>query len=158
MQELEKILEKMKEIKDGNRKEKLYAKYPPNSKNQGILNAYSQGYEDGTDNFYNATVEIIRKHMNDGKCGNCSRRKFYQKGYEDGNKNNDEWIPVDERLPEGKALACDKYGEIMIGYICGNANGGYDCEGDGYEIFNVLAWRTLPEPYQAERSDNNDGE
>ena len=32
MQELEKILEEMREIKDGNRKEKLYAKYPPNSK------------------------------------------------------------------------------------------------------------------------------
>lgn len=29
MQELEKIIEKMKEIKDGNRKEKIYAKYPP---------------------------------------------------------------------------------------------------------------------------------
>ena len=76
MQELEKILEELKRIKDGNRKEKLYAKYPPNSKDQEVLNAYSQGYEDGTDNFYNVAVEIIRKHMNDG------------------------WIPVDERLPE----------------------------------------------------------
>ena len=73
--------------------------------------------------------DIIRKHMNDG------------------------WIPVEERLPEGKALACDKYGEIMIGYICGNANGGYDCEGDGYEMFNVLAWRPLPEPCRPERSE-----
>ena len=76
MQELEKILEEMNEIKDGNRKEKLYAKYPPNSKDQEVLNAYSQGYEDGTDNFYNAAAEIIRKHINDG------------------------WIPVEERMPE----------------------------------------------------------
>ena len=66
MQELEKILEELKRIKDGNRKEKLYAKYPPNGKDQEVLNAYSQGYEDGTDNFYNAVVYIIRKHMNDG--------------------------------------------------------------------------------------------
>ena len=66
MQELEKILEEMRGIKDGNRKEKLYAKYPPNSKDQKVLNAYSQGYEDGTDNFYNAVVDIIRKYMNDG--------------------------------------------------------------------------------------------
>lgn len=66
MQELEKILEEMRGIKDGNRKEKLYAKYPPNSKDQEVLNAYSQGYEDETDNFYNAVVDIIRKHMNDG--------------------------------------------------------------------------------------------
>ena len=63
MQELEKILEELKRIKDGNRKEKLYAKYPPNSKDQEVLNAYSQGYEDGTDNLYNAADEIIRKHM-----------------------------------------------------------------------------------------------
>lgn len=75
MQVLEKILKELKRIKDGNRKEKLYAKYPPNSKDQEVLNAYSQGYEDGTDNFYNAIVEMIRNHMNDG------------------------WIPVeDERL------------------------------------------------------------
>lgn len=75
MQVLEKILKELKRIKDGNRKEKLYAKYPPNSKDQEVLNAYSQGYEDGTDNFYNAAAGIIRNHMNDG------------------------WIPVeDERL------------------------------------------------------------
>ena len=69
----------------------------------------------------------------------------------------DGWIPVEDALPEGKALACDKYGEIMIGYIDGNANGGYDCEGDGYEMFNVLAWYPLPEPYKPERSNNHDG-
>ena len=63
MQELEKILEEMRQIKDGNRKENLYAKYPPNGKDQEVLNAYSQGYEDGTDNFYNAVVDIIRKHL-----------------------------------------------------------------------------------------------
>ena len=37
MQGLEKILEEMKEIKDGNRKEKLYEKYPPDSKEQECL-------------------------------------------------------------------------------------------------------------------------
>ena len=44
--------------------------------------------------------DIIRKHMNDGKCGECSRRKWYQKGFEDGSKNNDSWVSVDDRLPE----------------------------------------------------------
>lgn len=75
MQKLEKILEEMKKIKDENMAEKLYAKYLPDSDEQKILNAYSQGYEDGTDNFYNVMVEIIRKHMNDG------------------------WIPTKERMP-----------------------------------------------------------
>ena len=39
--------------------------------------------------------KIIYKHMFSkdidipNKCGECSRRKWYQKGYEDGRKNND---------------------------------------------------------------------
>ena len=41
IQELEKILEEMKKIKDENRAEKLYAKYLPDSDEQKILNAYS---------------------------------------------------------------------------------------------------------------------
>ena len=82
MQELEKILEEMRQIKDGNRKENLYAKYPPNGKDQEVLNAYSQGYEDGTDNFYNAVVYIIRKYM-----------------------ENDGWIPVDKYgLPKEEGI------------------------------------------------------
>ena len=65
MNVLEKILEEMKKIKDGNRKEKLYGKYPPQNKRQETLNAYSQGYEDGTDNFYNAIIPIIRTCMDE---------------------------------------------------------------------------------------------
>ena len=60
MNVLEKILEEMNKIKDGNRKEKLYAKYPEKNKRQEILNIYSQGYEDGTDDFYNAIVPLVR--------------------------------------------------------------------------------------------------
>ena len=60
MNVLEKILEEMNKIKDGNRKEKLYAKYQAKNKRQEILNIYSQGYEDGTDNFYNAIVPLVR--------------------------------------------------------------------------------------------------
>ena len=130
MQELEKILEEMREIKDGNRKEKLYAKYPPNSKDQKVLNAYSQGYEDGTDNFYNAVVDIIRKYMtNDpaGKApkvenildkieaehpykvpGNHNTYSQYNEGWQDaidrvrGKLENlaGGWIPVERRLPQ----------------------------------------------------------
>src|SRR5690625_2036033 len=55
----------MRQIKDGNRKDNLYAKYPPNGKEQEVLNAYSQRYEEGTDNFYNVVVYIIRKYKQD---------------------------------------------------------------------------------------------
>lgn len=37
----------------------------------------------------NRAEEIIRQHMNDEKCGECSRRKWYQKGFEDGKKSVD---------------------------------------------------------------------
>ena len=43
---------------------------------------------------------IIRSHMDDvPKCGECSRKKLYQIGYEDGKKDKD-WISVEDRLPE----------------------------------------------------------
>lgn len=54
-----KVLDYIKKIKDGNRKEHLYAKYPPRTHEQENLNCYSQGYEDGTDNFYNALQSFL---------------------------------------------------------------------------------------------------
>ena len=124
MQELEKILEEMRGIKDGNRKEKLYAKYPPNSKDQKVLNAYSQGYEDGTDNFYNAVVDIIRKYMNDG------------------------WIPVEERLPEKEystVLCVTDKNHYFVGVY--NRKKRFRT-GDIYAEGEVIAWMPL-EPYRS---------
>lgn len=123
MQELEKILEEMRQIKDGNRKENLYAKYPPNGKDQEVLNAYSQGYEDGTDNFYNAIVEMIRKHMNDG------------------------WISVEERLPDNNedVLVTTDAGLITFGYF---SHGKWITD---QEPDYPIAWRPLPEAYLPER-------
>ena len=131
MQKLEKILEELKRIKDGNRKEKLYAKYPPNSKDQEVLNAYSQGYEDGTDNFYNAAVEIIRNHVNDG------------------------WIPVEERLPEygKKVLAYGKGGEIDIASLYSRDKHMWLVGSMCSVAFDIIAWRTLPAPYRPERNE-----
>ena len=40
---------------------------------------------------------IIRSHMDEvQKCGECSRRKWYQKGFEDSKKDNG-WIPYTEQ-------------------------------------------------------------
>lgn len=50
----------MNEIKENNRKEKLYAKYPAETAEQKTLNSYSQGYEDGTDNFYNGLKRYVQ--------------------------------------------------------------------------------------------------
>lgn len=132
MQELEKTLEELKRIKDGNRKEKLYAKYPPNSKDQEVLNAYSQGYEDGTDNFYNAAAEIIRNHMDDG------------------------WTPVEERLPIPNKeiwVTVKRNGNVFTSTDGMTEKGHFW----NYEKENILAWKEkelIPEPYRPERSMN----
>lgn len=123
---LEKILEEMKKIKDGNRKETLYAKYPPKGEQEKILNGYSQGYEDGTDNFYNAMVDIIRKHINDG------------------------WIPVEERLPEDEEMVL-----VTCQTKTGRKSVNRAWYGEGFwhgtgSMSGVIAWRPLPEPYQPE--------
>ena len=88
--------------------------------------------------------KIIRKHMNDG------------------------WIPVQERLPEEKKSVLvqwekyDRHLNVTLTYL--DVMWLDDAEEKVFETINgvpngkVIAWRSLPEPYQAERSDNNDGE
>ena len=57
-----KLLKEMKFIKDSNRNTDIFANYDkPINKEQATLNAYSQGYEDGTDNFYNAVKYKLNK-------------------------------------------------------------------------------------------------
>ena len=110
--------------------------------------------------------EIIRSHMDDvPKCGECSRRKWYQIGYEDGKKNNG-WIPVEDKLPEEKGwyqcTCSDKeiwnddivrdlyyYPEIkeFVDNIRYEANGLKDIE-KYYWTKYVTAWQPLPEPYK----------
>ena len=55
-----KVLKRMEEIKSENRKENLFAKYQPKDIKQEKLNSYSQGYEDGTDNFYNGLKGLLK--------------------------------------------------------------------------------------------------
>lgn len=97
---------------------------------------------------------IIRSHMDDvPKCGECSRRKFYMQGYEDG-KKNDGWIPVSEKLPEED----ERYkGRKAIDVLVTTSNGrvtkvqrqskyDYWCWGRIYG--EPTAWQPLPEPYK----------
>lgn len=43
-------------------------------------------------------IEIINSQPKVEKCGDCSRRKFYQLGYNDG-YNANKRIPCSEKLP-----------------------------------------------------------
>ena len=83
--------------------------------------------------------DIIRKHMNDG------------------------WIPVEERLPEEKKSVLvqwekyDRHLNVTLTYL--DVMWLEDEEDVVFETINgipngkVIAWRPLPEPYQAERSE-----
>lgn len=94
---------------------------------------------------------IIRSHMDDvPKCGECSRRKWYQKGYEDGKKDND-WIPYTEQnMPKKEGIylvTCDdkeypvkrmRFKEDLWYWTYGIYDG------------RILAYQSLPEPYKEE--------
>ena len=79
--------------------------------------------------------DIIRKHMDDG------------------------WIPVEERFPEygKKVLAYGKSGEIDIASLYSRDKHMWLVGSMCSVAFDIIAWRTLPEPYRPERSDNHDG-
>lgn len=82
MNVLEKILEEIREV------EKEY------------VTGHKVLYALGATGMATEISNIIRSHMDEiPNCEGCSRRKWYQKGIEDGKKDND-WIPVEEKLPE----------------------------------------------------------
>lgn len=79
---------------------------------------------------------------------------------EQSSKSNDGWIPVGkDNIPQKEVLACDRYGEMMIGYLTyvGGPDSEFDsefiCESSESLMSDVLAWRPLPEPYKPERSE-----
>lgn len=172
MQELEKIMEEIEE--------KTFT--------GGVLKGYV---------LLNDVKDIIRKHLSrentpeitrsprDNKCGECSRRKWYMKGYEDAlkedgvseefledcrrtaqkyKKDNDGWIPADDRLPEEEVSVLvqwekyDKYLNVTLTYL--DVMWLDDAEEKVFETINgvpngkVIAWRPLPEPYRPERSND----
>ena len=128
--------------------------------------------------------KIIHKHIFSkdtditNKCGNCSRRKWYQKGYDDG-KKNDGWIPVEKDLPKNgsevwvvlestygtgyrsyssaRYLYFENYGESHwcdehYGYLEWDK---YSDGRGGSSQYKVIAWQPIV-PYRPERSDNHD--
>ena len=66
-------------------------------------------------------------------------------------ENHNGWIACSERLPETyTVLCCDKYGEMLVGhpYFDEVSNTNYSAESDNEMMYNCIAWKPLPEPYQ----------
>lgn len=76
--------------------------------------------------------EIIRSHMDE--------------------EEDDGWISVKKRLPEGKeVIAQNKDGEMLIGYVYYSEEmEWYECESESMYLTNVIAWQPLPEPMRKE--------
>ena len=78
------------------------------------------------------------------------------------------WIPCSETedIPDHEVLACDKYGEMMFGYLsyedeqwmCKSygdvmyapGDEQWMCESDGDVMYDPIAWCEKPEPYREE--------
>lgn len=196
MQELEKILEEIE------KKQVMWPLFDEEDRTTGIINV-------------NVVKGIIRKHLsceNDQEttrsprdsCGECSRRKWYQIGYEDGKDTdvitkiltemqevkeivlspkdgdcfgvpcdgddcllcvvdkcieivqkhaNGGWIPVHkDNVPDHEILACDRYGNELIGYLDYDSEvEEFVCESNDVIMYQIIAWMEKPEPYSQER-------
>lgn len=94
------------------------------------------------------------------KRADCTRRKFYQQGY-NGGLNANRWIPCSEELPTDNEIS-EYYDSVIVTLDNGRvANGCYrnkdeewwvDAEdGEHYYINatgHVVAWMPLPEQYK----------
>ena len=96
---------------------------------------------------------IIRSHMDEvPNCGKCSRREWYQKGFEDGKKDND-WIPVEEKLPEEyERYKGRKVIDVLVTTAQGKVTKVQRQSHNGYWWWGRIygeptAWQPLPEPY-----------
>ena len=136
MQELEKILEEIKRVE-----------------NEYINEEHEMMFKLGAACIVSEIKDIIRKHMNDNPCGDCSRKKWYQVGYKDGKNDNNGWIPVEERLPTREE--CEKSNNK---FFVQTENGEnfcceYDTLANGYDDplwscnVPIIAWHPLPEKY-----------
>lgn len=94
MQELEKILEEIE-------KEAMNNPEVGRKQYEGMMRA----------------MNIIRKHMNDGNCGECSRRKWYLKGYED-RKDADVIDKILLEMQEVKEIVLSPKGGDCFGEPC----------------------------------------
>lgn len=107
----------------------------------------------------NLIIECIEEQENiEIKCSNCSRRKFYQEGYQDG-LNSNRWILCSDKLPKNQddefyplIYITNIYGVVQLGFYREDDKQWYiwnEWTGDTVVVDNsyVIAWQPRPESY-----------
>lgn len=95
-------------------------------------------------------VDVLEIQPQADKCSDCSRRKFYQQGYQDG--LNADWIPCEERLPSENIEVLVTVEEIDGGKYTKTSW----LQEEQWVIKKtplepkVIAWQPLPAPYKKE--------
>ena len=61
------------------------------------------------------------------------------------------WIPCSEtvEIPDHEIIACDKYGELIIGYL-EYKDEQWLCASETEIMYDPIAWMEKPEPYKGE--------
>lgn len=80
-------------------------------------------------------------------CPECMEQFLKFWNMEDGR----EWIPLTpEQMPSECVLACDKTGEVLIGWIHIDepSSTEFATENEHEIMYNTIAWMPLPEPYK----------
>lgn len=93
--------------------------------------------------------QIIRRYLKGESCGECSRRKWYQAGYEDAkmNKDAEEWVLADDGLPEDGESVLITYRGISGTYHVDVDEYDSECGWSSGWDNDIIAWAELPEPY-----------
>ena len=117
--------------------EKILEEIDQEKKNAALSIRHTTGYKAGQIRMAERIEEIIRKHM------------------------NDDWVSVEERLPEEPKENPEFEGKKIELYLVTVKGTKYTFRAmwngkfftDGWSKCNVIAWRPLPEPYRLERSE-----
>lgn len=104
-------------------------------------------------------IKIVKKlaeEYKDKDCSECSRRKFYQQGYEDAKKEyintstdtSSGWIPCSERLPKSN-------GWYLVTNVLEVVQQQYWGASHWQKLRDeaVIAWMPLPQPYTEEQKE-----
>ena len=118
--------------------EKILEEIDQEKKNAALSIRHTTGYKAGQIRMAERIEEIIRKHM------------------------NDDWVSVEERLPEEPKENPEFEGKKIELYLVTVKGTKYPFRAmwngkfftDGWSKCNVIAWRPLPEPYRLERSES----